>query len=345
MQLALVSFFNLWVPFGVSYSTHGRHSEHHSPVVLQSFVIFCVTLLPASLKGCQQTLSLSDTRVTTRWAHRNSLAEKGSAMLGKGILGTGGVVCQAKSSEGLRKGSAEPFTKLGRSSPRGWEELSTAPIPSLPVPWITNFLILFPPLFQRRRAVREPLALSQSKLSQESGWVLVRGNHFRQNLGWLGRTMGNRLSSSDWTKMGFGTHKGCERHQVGQRVLGCLRTRTHIFQLNITGKEPKSWPLSSAQCKPKDTKWKEWGDLVQWHTLDVNMLRSALQDVWIWPHPSPKCSHSIIQLLWSELCSLSLIPYSRLGLWSIPMPQSYSNPFENQANSLNLTFHNKNATA
>lgn len=43
------------------------------------------------------------------------------------------------------------------------------------------------------------------------------GDQVRQSLGWLGRTMGNRLTSSGWTKTGFGTHgQGCESHCLGQ---------------------------------------------------------------------------------------------------------------------------------
>lgn len=178
----------------------------------------------------------------------------------------------------------------------------------------------------------------------------MRGNHIRQSLGWLGRATGNRLSSSDWTKMGFGTHrKGCERHQMGQvratMFWECPQNQDTSSNWIFPLKEPKAWPQSSAQCKPKGTKWKEWRDFLQQHTLNVTMLRSALQDAWIWPHPSTQVQPQHLPA--ALVRAVQFITNSLLKAMSIehpPCPRAVQIHLKNQACSLNLIFHNKNAT-
>lgn len=138
-------------------------------MVLQTFIILSVTHLPASLKSCHKALSLSDTSVTTAWAHRNRPGRERQGHAGAGApWHWDGRVKRAGGDWG--KAQLSPSAKLGAqggAAQRGWEGLSAVLIPSLTVSWTMSFLILFPPLFQGRRAVREPLALSQG---QDEAW-------------------------------------------------------------------------------------------------------------------------------------------------------------------------------
>lgn len=160
--LSLVCEFCLMSPAALT----GRHSEHlsSSPAThgfTDLYHTFC------NSPACQpQELPQDPFSKWHKCYHDVGPQEQGwqrKVVLcwGRGSLALG---CQAGAGWDCGKTQLSPSATLGAqagAAQRGWEGLSTAPIPSLPVSWTMSFLILVISLSQGRRAVREPLALSQ----------------------------------------------------------------------------------------------------------------------------------------------------------------------------------------